>query len=171
MRKTINSLALGVALTLAASSYAQDLLFTGQVQQLTHKPSGVGDCPPPCGWPKPPKDGIEMVCISNQGGCQIAEVNVIHDYLANNSARSHTIRARTGEWGGDILPVTAQTILVYSRPGSTRWAPIIERDGKQYVEPKKLQLLNRDGERLRNHDITALEPIEAVIEKIKTGQL
>jgi hypothetical protein len=171
MRKTMNCVAIGLTLSLGAHCHAEEFLFAGQVQQLTYKPSGVGDCPPPCGWPKPAKEGIEMVCITNQGACQIAQIKVIQDYLASNGARSYTIEARTGEWGGHILPMTDKTLLIFSRKGGTWWAPIIERDGKQFVEPNKLRMRNRDGERLFNHDIAAQEPIDTVIEKIKAGKL
>ncbi len=159
-----------MGLTLATTSLAEEFLFVGQTQQLTLQPSGVGACPPPCGWPKAAKDGIESVCISNAGGCQIATVKVIKDFLANGDAATRTFEARTGEWGGLLLPVTGQPLLVYRNNGGTWWAPVVERDGKQFVDQKKMHGVGDEGKRLREHDDKALEPIDLVVERIKAGK-
>jgi hypothetical protein len=154
-------------LVIAMNSHADEFLFAGQVQQLTFKPSGLNDCPPPCGWPKPPKEGIESVCISNMGGCQIAEIKVIKDYLGNANAALQTIHARTGEWGDFVLPVRVETILIHAKDGSTRWAPIVERDGKLLVEPGKLSMGRASYETKYKLNPNALVPVEDALEQIR----
>ncbi|WP_342120027.1 hypothetical protein [Pseudoduganella sp. OTU4001] len=128
------------ACSFSPSALAETLLFTGQVQSITIQPSGVGLCAPPCGWPeKAPKNGIQTVCITNQGACQNASIKVLTDHLGRSDGQVKEFGSRTGEWGGYKFPLKAEPILVIARDGASTWLPLIERDGITYVEEQEGQ--------------------------------
>ncbi|MBA5607943.1 hypothetical protein H3H36_21530 [Duganella sp. FT3S] len=67
-------LVLASACSLAA---AQDVLLTGHVRRVVLHPSGGPECPPVCPAPAARNpDGSNRVGISNDGGCQIMDVDI-----------------------------------------------------------------------------------------------
>lgn len=143
MRRHLLTLLAAFGLHYAAS--AEQLLFTGQVQSLTLQPSGVGQCAPPCGWPeKQPANGLQKICITNQGGCQIASIKVLVDHLGRDEDKVMEFTSRTGEWGKLNFPVTRDPILVYAHEGKPNWLPLVERDGTTYVDEPKSQRTLRE---------------------------
>lgn len=119
--------------------YAQDVLLIGRVQRVILQPSGTENCPPPC----PAKanvrpDGTQTVCVSNQGGCETMEVKVDHIYRGVAGAGARHFKSRIGEFGPSF-PVTEKPILVSEEAGKVSWSPVIEKDGRIFIDPKRLR--------------------------------
>lgn len=117
---------------------AQNALITGHVQRVVLLPDGAETCPPVCPTPAPiGRNGVQTVCITNQGGCQIMEVKVDHDYRGASQGQIKEFRSRIGEWGPSF-PVTNKQILVMEHAGHASWFPITEVDGKSFIDPKSI---------------------------------
>ena len=130
-------LALTGALLSAACSLAcaGDVLLSGQVQRVVLQPSGTGDCPPPCGVP----DSSQRVCVTNMGGCEAMEVKVDRVYRGQ-AGPTHRFARRIGEWGPGF-PVTDKQIVVHEEGGNVGWSLATVRDGKTYIDPKRLRTI------------------------------
>lgn len=156
-----------LSLTLSAPAVATELLFAGQVQQLTLQPSGVGDCPPMCPTDAgPDKNGVRHVCVSNAGGCQIADIKVVTDYLASSETPLQSFKSRTGEWGQLNFPVSEKLILVHAVDGVATWAPLTIRDGKTYFKAADMREINRVPVRSLARDDDGLVPVELLVAAI-----
>lgn len=117
---------------------AQDVILTGHVLKVILQPSGTENCPPACPNSALPHPGAsQMVCITNQGGCQTMEVKVERVYRGANPGGTRQFKSRIGEWGPSF-PVTEGLIVVSEEAGHVSWSPAVERDGKVFVEPKRL---------------------------------
>ena len=120
---------------LAACSIAsaQDVVLTGYVQRVILQPSGTEDCPPPCPVSTAiHPDGVQTVCVSNQGGCQMMEVKVDRVYRGVAQGQMRQFRSRIGEWGLSF-PNTSRKIVVSEEGGSVLWSLATERDGKIWL--------------------------------------
>jgi hypothetical protein len=120
-------------------SGAAEILLAGHVQRVILQPSGTPDCPPPCADFAPLPDGSRVVCVTNQGGCQAMEMKVDQVYLGQAGA-THTFRSRIGEWGPSF-PVTTQQIVVRQEGTSVWWSPATLREGRVYIDPKRLHTI------------------------------
>jgi hypothetical protein len=65
------------------------------------------------------------------------EVAVDHVYRGSVAGATRTFTARVGEWGLD-LPAAGKPVVVSEEAGKVVWSPIVERDGKMFVDPKRL---------------------------------
>ena len=129
---------------IAGYAGATELLFSGIVQRQTMVASGTPDCARPCpASPGPDADGITHVCISNAGGCQVAEITVLHDYLGTSGHATERFKTRTGEFGGLNFPDTTTTILVHAVDGDARWTMLASQDGVDVIDASDRQLLKR----------------------------
>ncbi|MFZ4876786.1 hypothetical protein ACL9RI_17030 [Janthinobacterium sp. Mn2066] len=156
-----------LSLALAAPAGATELLFAGQVQQLTLQPSGVGDCPPMCPADTgPDKNGVSHVCVSNAGGCQTATVKVVTDYLATSETPLLSFKSRTGEWGKLNFPVKEELILVHAVDGVATWAPLLMRDGKAYFKAADMREINRVPVHALAKDGDGLVPLDQLVAAI-----
>jgi hypothetical protein len=117
---------------------AAEILLAGHVQRVILQPSGTPDCPPPCSDKTLP-DGSRVVCVTNQGGCQAMEMKVDQVFLGQAGA-THTFRSRIGEWGPSF-PVTTQQIVVRQEGKNVWWSPATLRDGRIYIDPKRLRTI------------------------------
>lgn len=123
---------LASACSLAA---AQDVLLTGHVRRVVLHPSGGPECPPVCPAPAARNpDGSNRVCISNDGGCQIMDVDIDHVYRGAASGMTRRFTSRIGEFGPSF-PVTTRQLVVSERGGVVSWSEATERDGRIYVDP------------------------------------
>ena len=138
-------------LMFSQAAFAEELLFTGQVQSITLQPSGVGQCRRACDDTPP-----GMVCISNQGGCQDAVLMVLTDHLGSRNGATLRFASRTDEWGRLNFPDEETPILVYAKDGQATWAPLTVRHNKAYFKADAMRGeiratvkaldLNADGE-------------------------
>lgn len=156
-----------MSLALSAPAGAAELLFAGQVQQLTLQPSGVSDCPPVCPINTGPDAyGVSHVCVSNAGGCQTATVKVVTDYLATSETPLLSFKSRTGEWGKLNFPVREELVLVHAVDGVTTWAPLLMREGKAYFKAADMREINRVPVRSLARDADGLVPVELLVAAI-----
>jgi len=137
------------SLAFSQAAFAEEWLFTGQVQSITLQPSGLGQCKRACADTPP-----GSVCISNEGGCQDAVLKIVEDHLGSRTGETVHFASRTGEWGKLNFPNDDALILVYAKDGHTTWAPLTTRDGKAYFKASamhgeirtKLQMLTQDAD-------------------------
>ena len=135
---------LAAALLSAGSiATAQDVVLLGRVQQVVLQPFGTENCPPPCSAVATVQpDGSQRVCISNAGGCQSMEVAVDTIYRGGGGERTRRFKSSIGEWGPSF-PVTRKQIVVSEEGGSVFWSFATVREGRIYVDPKKLGSVGR----------------------------
>ncbi len=130
-----------LALVLAGAcslASAQDLVLTGHVQKVVLEPRGTENCPRLCpANAAVNSSGLQTVCISNDGGCQTLEVKVTQVYRGADQGDTRQFRKRIGEWG-PTFPLTEALIVVTETAGHVDWSPAVERDGRIFVEPKRL---------------------------------
>jgi hypothetical protein len=118
-----------------ASAEAQLLL--GHVQRLTLEPSGTPNCPPICpALITENADGSRTVCMSRNGACETMDFKV-DQVLAGESDAARQFKARSGEFG-PFFAAARGPVLVIEEAGRVSWAALIERDGKQFIDPKRL---------------------------------
>ncbi|TFW28575.1 hypothetical protein [Massilia horti] len=128
-----------VALGACSLASAQDVLLTGHVQRVSLQPPGAENCPPVCpAISTAHPDGSSTVCVSNAGGCQSMEVKVDRVYLGKVDGETRQFNSRTGEWGPSF-PATGEQIVVSEEAGKVSWSPASERDGKVFIDPKRLR--------------------------------
>ncbi len=118
---------------------AQDVVLTGHVQRVILEPSGTENCPPPCSTGAPAQaNGMQTVCVSNGGGCQTMEVAVDEVYRGDAGGRIRVFKSRIGEWGPSFA-ATSRQIVVSESAGNVFWSAATVRDGKIFVDPKRLR--------------------------------
>lgn len=118
---------------------AQDVLLAGHVQKVILQALGTDNCPSACPAPDTGRaDGRQTVCISNMGGCQTMEVKVDRVYRGADPGTTRQFRSRIGEWGPSLL-VTKEQIVVSEEHGNVPWSPVTEKDGKIFIDPKRLR--------------------------------
>jgi hypothetical protein len=118
---------------------AGEVLLAGHVQRVILQPAGTPDCPPPCADMAPLPDGTRLVCVTNASSCQAMEVKVDQVYLGQAGA-THTFRSRIGEWG-PTFPATTQHVVVRQEGKSVSWSPATLREGRIYIDPKRLRTI------------------------------
>lgn len=136
----MKSLRLIAATLFIASSFAsaQDVLLTAHVQRVILQPPGTENCPPSCPAKTATRpDGSQTICVSNMGGCQTMEVKVDRVYRGADQGETRQFKSRIGEWGPSF-PVTEKQIVVSEEGGNVFWSPATERDGKIFIDPKRL---------------------------------
>lgn len=143
---------------------AQDVVLTGHVQKVTLLPFGVDDCPPPC----PPNDIPGRVCISNAGGCQIMEVNV-DKVLLGEAGPVRIFKTHIGEWG-PTFGVTTSPIVVSEDAGNVSWSEAVMRDGKIYIESKRLRHIGDVNARDLGPDEDDLVSLDAMLERVRKAE-
>ena len=117
---------------------AQDLVLTGHVQRVILQPSGTENCPRPCPVVPVMVNGMQRVCISNQGGCQTMEVRVDKVYRGEARGTTRQFTSRIGEWG-PTFPVTDKQIVVSESGANVSWSIATLRDGKIFIDPRRLR--------------------------------
>jgi hypothetical protein len=116
---------------------AEANLLLGHVQRLTLEPSGTPNCPPICpALITENADGSRTVCMSRNGACETMEFKVDQP-LVGESAVTRQFKARSGEFG-PYFAAASGPVVVVEEAGRVGWAAVIERDGKQVVDPKRL---------------------------------
>ncbi|KAB8041540.1 hypothetical protein [Janthinobacterium aquaticum] len=136
--KSLRLIAIALFITSSVAS-AQDVLLAGHVQKVILQPLGTENCPPACPAPDTSRaDGTQTVCLSNMGGCQTMEVTVDRVYRGADPGKTRLFWSRFGEWGPSF-PVTAKQIVVSEENGDVSWSPITEKDGKIFIDPKRLR--------------------------------
>ncbi|OEZ57735.1 hypothetical protein [Duganella sp. HH105] len=136
---SIVKLVMVALLGLCSLASAQDVLLVGHVQRVILQPSGTENCPPPCPVVAPVQaNGLRTVCVYNGGGCQTMEVKPDHVYRGDAAGETLQFKSRIGEWGPSF-PVTEQAIVVSQEGGSVSWSFATERDGKLFIDPKRLR--------------------------------
>lgn len=139
-KNVTKSLLLATSLLAAcAIAAADDVVLVGHVQRVILQPSGTEDCPPPCPVvPLVHPNGMQDVCISNGGGCQTMVVEVDKVYRGEAVGSLRQFKTRIGEWGPNF-PVTEKQIVVSEHAGNVFWSLATVRDGRIYVDPKRLR--------------------------------
>lgn len=113
------------------------MLLAGQVQRVVLQPTGSENCPPVCpALATEHPDGSRTVCISNQGGCATMDLKVDQVFRGEAGA-TRQFRSRIGEFG-QSFPVTSAQVVVSDEAGSVHWAIVTERDGRKFIDPKRL---------------------------------
>ncbi|RFP15989.1 hypothetical protein D0T23_08815 [Duganella sp. BJB475] len=74
----------------------------------------------------------------NGGGCETLEVKADHVYRGEAGDGTRQFKSRIGEWG-PRFPVTEELIVVSEEAGSVSWSPATERDGRIFIDPKRLR--------------------------------
>jgi len=138
--------------------------YTGHVQRLILMPPGTDQCPPACPATAPTgPNGLQTVCITNQGGCEVLEVKIDHDYRGTSQGQLKEFRQRIGEWG-PRFPVTGQQILLVENGGHVTWSPVTEVNGKLFVEARRMP--NIDGVQTSSEDGRKLITLEDVLSRV-----
>lgn len=166
----MNKFALIAIGLLAACSIAsaQDLVLTGYVQRVILQPSGTEDCPPPCSVNTAIRpDGVQTVCVSNQGGCQTMEVKINRVYRGVAQGQMRQFKSRIGEWGPSF-PNTSRKIVVSEEAGNISWSLATERDGKIFVDPKRLRSIG--GIQTSPTGDSELVALDEVLRKLRPEQ-
>ncbi len=161
-----------VMLGACAIASAQDVLVSGYVQKVILQPQGTENCPRDCpaiAATKP--DGTTRVCISNSGGCQTMEVKVDHVYRGEvpGMTRSMTRQFKTyiGEWGPSFA-ATEEQVVVSEVAGEVWWSPVTKRDGRIYIDPKRLRRIA--GVPTATADTEDLVALDEVLARIGDGR-
>jgi hypothetical protein len=119
------------------SARAEDLMVLGHVQRLTLEPAGIGTCRRQCqALITEHADGSRTVCVSRNAACETMELKVDQSLVGEGGA-TRQFKASGGEFGPFFHAVSVP-VLVTEEAGSVHWAPVIEREGKQFVDPKRL---------------------------------
>jgi hypothetical protein len=142
-----------------ASAEAQLLL--GHVQRLTLEPSGTANCPPICpALITENAGGTRTVCMSRNGACETMEFKV-DQALVGASSVLRQFKARSGEFG-PFFQAASVPVLVIEEGDGVHWAAVFERDGKQFIDPKRLWKFNGvpasspgDGELVELNEVLA----------------
>lgn len=125
-----------LSIALSTNALATDMLFSGEVQRQVATSSGMPDCARPCPAQQPPDaHGVTRVCVSNAGGCQIADIKVLHDFLgtAPEDEIQH-IASRTGEWNQLHFSDSVRPLLVYVHDGASASTLLYTRDGVDAID-------------------------------------
>lgn len=157
-----------VALSACSIASAQDVLLTGHVQRVILHPSGAENCPPVCpAIATEHPDGKTTICVSNAGGCQTMEVNVDHVYLGKVDGGTRQFKSPVGEWGPSF-PATGEHIVVSEEAGNVFWSPATERDGKVFIDPKRLRTIGGVPTSLKGDS----QPValDVVLARVSTGR-
>jgi hypothetical protein len=118
-----------------ASAGSQMLL--GHVQRLTLEPSGTPNCPPTCpAMVTEHADGSRTVCMSRNGACETMDFKV-DQVLVGESDAIRQFKARSGEFG-PFFQAARGPVLVIEEEGRVGWAAILDREGKQFIDPRRL---------------------------------
>jgi hypothetical protein len=132
-----SSLTAALLLGACALASAEDVLLSGHVQRVILQPSGTENCPPLCpAMVTRHPDGTTTVCISNTGGRETMEVKVDQVY-AGRADTVQQFRNRIGEFGPRFT-ATSQPVIVSQEGNVVNLALVTERDGKQFIDPKRL---------------------------------
>lgn len=134
MKSTLFAALLFGACPLAA---AEANLLLGHVQRLTLEPSDTPNCPLICPHvviERP--DGSKALCMSRNGACETMDFKV-DQALVGESAPTRQFKARSGEFG-PYFAAARGPVLVIEDEGRVGWAAVIDRDGKQFVDPRRL---------------------------------
>jgi hypothetical protein len=150
------------SLVFSQAAFAEELLFTGQVQSISIQPSGVGQCRQACADTPP-----GMVCVSNQGGCQDAELKVLKDHLGSRNGATLHFASRTGEWGRLNFPDSGRPILVYAKDGQATWAPLTLHGDKAYFQPNEMHGEIRQVAQAFMQDEGGEVALDQLIEKLR----
>lgn len=119
-------------LCIAVSTHAfADQLFTGTVLHQVVQSSGTAECaaPPAPVTSTPLPNGGTHVTISNYGGCQLAEIRVLHDFAGTDDGEIRRIASRSGEFDRLNFPTSGATILVQVGGDGSHWAPVLNENG------------------------------------------
>ena len=131
-------------LALSIHAGATELLFAGVVERQVVTSSGTPDCALPCpANSAPDANGMIHVCVSNAGGCQVAEITVLHDYLGTASNRIESFNSRTGEFGRLNFPDSTTPILIHAVDGAATWTGLSTHDGIETIAAADKRLLWR----------------------------
>jgi hypothetical protein len=66
------------------------------------------------------------------------EVRVDHVYRGEAGGATRQFKSRIGEWGPGF-PVTAKQIVVSEKGGKVSWSFALERNGRIFIDPKRLR--------------------------------
>jgi hypothetical protein len=149
-------------ISVCAPASAEDVLMTGYVQQVILQPRGSEHCPEPCPEQPPVSAGApRSVCVSNAGGCQTIEIKVGRVVRGQAAGPTRRFASRIGEWGPSY-PLTNRQIVVGEEGGRVVWSPITQREGRIFIDPKRLGVINGvtiaqpgDGDLLALDDVLA----------------
>lgn len=155
-------------IVLGAMSHAcaQDVLLAGHVQRVILEPPITEECPPPCPLPLVRPDGSTTVCITNMGGCESMEVKIDQVFLGDASGATRTFTSRISEWGPGF-PVTSKQIIISEKAGSVWWSYATVRDGKTYIDPKRLRMIGDISASVVAPDDDGLVALDALLERVR----
>lgn len=116
---------------------AQDLMLLGQVQRLTLEPVGTEHCRALCpALIAERPDGSRTLCFSRNAPCETMELKV-DQVLVGEAGAMRQFKTRGGEFGPFFHAVSVP-VLVTEEANGVHWAPVIERDGKRFIDPRRL---------------------------------
>jgi hypothetical protein len=142
---------------------AQDVLLAGHVQRVILQPVGTENCPKLCpAMSTKHADGTTTICISNAGDCETMDVKVDQVYAGQADA-VRQFKGRSGEFGRRF-PVTDQQVIVSEQAGAVQLAVVTERDGKQFIDPKRLWKFN--GLTASRAGDDAIVPLDEVLARL-----
>jgi hypothetical protein len=126
-----------ILLGACALARAEERMLLGHVQRLTLEPAGTGSCQRQCpALAAEHADGSRTVCVSPNAACETMEFKV-DQALVGESGATRQFKTRGGEFGPFFQAVSVP-VLVTEEAGSVHWAPVIEQEGKQFIDPKRL---------------------------------
>jgi hypothetical protein len=116
---------------------AEGSLLLGHIQRVIHEPSGTGSCRVQCpALITENADGSRTLCYSRNTACETMDFKV-DQVLVGEAGATRQFKARGGEFGPFFHAVSGE-VLVSEEAGSVHWAQVIERDGKKFIDPKRL---------------------------------
>ncbi|HEX8611392.1 MAG TPA: hypothetical protein VF800_08915 [Telluria sp.] len=159
-----------VLLALASQASAQDVLLAGKAQRVVLLAYGAQGCPDPCEARKPSSADTQWVCLNNGGGCESMEVKVEQVLLGEAGVTTRVFKQGIGEWGPRFTDWRGQ-VIVNQEGGTISWSPAHLRDGKIYIESKKLRSIRNVKTSDLGPDDDDLVALDAVLERVRHADL
>lgn len=153
-----------VLLACAAQASAQDVLLAGKAQSVILLAYGAQECPDPCAA-RAPQDGRPWVCINNGGGCESMEVQVNQVFLGEAGGTNRVFKKEIGEWGPSFTDWRGK-VVVSQEGDRISWSPAHVRDGKIYIESKKLRSIRNVKTSELGPDAGDLVALDAVLDRV-----
>jgi len=142
MIKKLLLLPISLAILASISSHvlAEEQLIIGRVSSIILKPSGSESCPD-LNASKTNADGITVLTISNDCGCEETNIQIEKTLLGQQTASNMQLQNRTSEWCRPRFPVSQSDLLIHIDGNTTSWSIVTNKDKKHLFNVKNLRKL------------------------------
>jgi hypothetical protein len=95
----------------AGAALAQNTIVLGEVDKLEFVKEGTEHCPVTCPEPAPVKNGMQTVCLSRHGDCQLVSLRVIEVLAGADPGPTVTGKAKLGEFNRPTIPLETREVI------------------------------------------------------------